>query len=124
MLFRIKIVQTIQYRQKAIHGPMTTGVEDSAGCQGPGLQRQHDQAVGGRELAAGGMDGGEAPSRRRCGGDVVLADELIHPVMETIGHDWEAGVLDVFQEHRGSRIVELALGATPEGNSTRWRACS
>ncbi|HEX8204411.1 MAG TPA: B12-binding domain-containing protein [Isosphaeraceae bacterium] len=70
------------------------------------------------------------------GGAVVLADELIAPVMGVIGRDWEAGALDVFQEHRATRIVEqtleelnrevprpeggpapLALGATPEGNA-------
>ena len=65
-----------------------------------------------------------------------LADEFIRPVMERIGHDWGMGALDVFQEHRASRIVEstlggliaraaarpvepgapVALGATPEGD--------
>jgi MerR family transcriptional regulator, light-induced transcriptional regulator len=70
-----------------------------------------------------------------AGGAVVLADELIGPVMERVGHDWEAGALDVFGEHRATRIIEsvlmelnrkapgppgatgpLALGATPEGD--------
>ncbi|CAN5911813.1 excisionase family DNA-binding protein [soil metagenome] len=70
-----------------------------------------------------------------CGaGAIELADSLIRPAMERIGHDWEAGKLDVYQEHRASRIVEsalmdlirrspispegapLALGATPEGD--------
>ena len=64
-----------------------------------------------------------------------LADELVRPVMERIGHEWSAGTLDVFQEHRATRIVEaalagpiaevarplaangpLAIGATPEGD--------
>lgn len=65
-----------------------------------------------------------------------LADELVRPAMERIGHDWDAGVLDIYQEHRASRIVEsclmevigklaspvpagdmpLALGASPEGD--------
>lgn len=65
-----------------------------------------------------------------------LADELIRPAMERVGHDWSVGALDVFQEHRASRIVEsalttsiarlsarpvspgapVALGATPEGD--------
>lgn len=66
-----------------------------------------------------------------------LADHLIHPAMEKIGHDWKNGSLDVFQEHRATRIIEsalfellnrvqassprhstapLALGASPEGD--------
>ncbi|MDB5352535.1 MAG: carH [Planctomycetota bacterium] len=65
-----------------------------------------------------------------------LADDLIRPVMERIGHEWSDGTLDVYQEHRASRIVEvalmgliarvspsmagavapLAIGATPEGD--------
>lgn len=68
------------------------------------------------------------------GGAVALADDLIRPAMESIGHEWERGSLDVYQEHRASRIVEtallellrtlpapsedspLALGAAPEGD--------
>lgn len=68
------------------------------------------------------------------GGAVPLADDLIRPAMELIGHEWERGSLDVYQEHRASRIVEtallellrtlpapsedspLALGAAPEGD--------
>jgi MerR family transcriptional regulator, light-induced transcriptional regulator len=65
-----------------------------------------------------------------------LADDLIRPAMEQVGHAWEAGTLDVFQEHQASRVVEaaltdligrvtpfdpapgtpLALGASPEGD--------
>ena len=30
-------------------------------------------------------------------------------VMEQIGHGWETSDLDVFQEHRASRIVESAI---------------
>lgn len=42
-------------------------------------------------------------------GAVGLADGLIRPALEGIGHDWETGALDVFQEHRATRIVESAL---------------
>lgn len=65
-----------------------------------------------------------------------LADEVIRPVMERIGHGWATDELDVYQEHRASRILEssltglianlpleldtddspVALGATPEGD--------
>lgn len=69
-----------------------------------------------------------------CGAE-ALADQLIRPVMETIGHGWEDGSLDVFHEHMASQVVAsaltelneqasrslqapapLALGATPEGD--------
>ncbi len=46
----------------------------------------------------------------QTGDAVSLADRLIRPAMEKIGHDWETGALDVFQEHRATRIVESALG--------------
>ncbi len=65
-----------------------------------------------------------------------LADDLIRPAMERIGEKWQEGALDIYQEHRASRIVEaalmdligrvsaansrpaiaLAIGATPEGD--------
>ncbi len=38
-----------------------------------------------------------------------LADELISPVMAEIGHQWAAGSLEIYQEHRATRIVEAAL---------------
>ncbi len=38
-----------------------------------------------------------------------LADDVLRPVMESVGHEWSTGALDVYQEHRGSRIVEAAL---------------
>jgi hypothetical protein len=66
---------------------------------------------------------------------VTLADQLIRPVMERIGHGWMVGSLDVYEEHEASHIVAsslleriehvaraakdprpLALGATPEGD--------
>ncbi len=63
-----------------------------------------------------------------------LADDLIRPVMERIGHGWMVGALDVYQEHEATQIVAsalrdlvdrvggegrpgpLALGATTEGD--------
>jgi len=69
-----------------------------------------------------------------CGAE-VLADQLIRPVMEEVGHGWEDGSIDVFQEHMASHVVAsalielneqasrslpasapVALGATPEGD--------
>jgi excisionase family DNA binding protein len=43
-------------------------------------------------------------------GAVSLADDVIRPVMERIGHGWMVGSLDVYQEHEATRIVGLALG--------------
>jgi excisionase family DNA binding protein len=44
-----------------------------------------------------------------AGGAVGLADGLVRPAMEAVGHEWSDGSLDVFQEHRATRIVEAAL---------------
>jgi excisionase family DNA binding protein len=65
----------------------------------------------------------------------TLADQLISPVMRQVGHDWEAGRIDVWQEHRGMQVCTaalhelfaevarradpqrpIALGAAPEGD--------
>ena len=43
------------------------------------------------------------------GGTVALADELIRPVMQRIGHGWELGTLDVFEEHRATLVLHAAL---------------
>lgn len=40
---------------------------------------------------------------------VQLADELIQPVMERIGHGWMAGTLDVYQEHEATAVVATAI---------------
>lgn len=79
-----------------------------------------------RELVRGAYQAG--------GGASMLGDRVIGPAMEQLGHDWQSGTLDVFQEHRATRIVEaalmellrvapptpaeapLALGAAPEGD--------
>jgi excisionase family DNA binding protein len=42
-------------------------------------------------------------------GGVALADELIRPVMERIGHGWMVGSLDVYQEHEATLTVTVAL---------------
>ena len=68
-------------------------------------------------------------------GASAVGDQLIRPVMERLGHGWEAGVIDVYQEHEATEIVSaalreqvertscdergaapLALGAAPEGD--------
>jgi excisionase family DNA binding protein len=65
----------------------------------------------------------------------ALADQVIAPALCTVGHDWEAGKIDVWQEHRGTQLCAaalyslkseletraeknrpMALGAAPEGD--------
>ncbi|MCS6977715.1 MAG: B12-binding domain-containing protein [Gemmatales bacterium] len=41
----------------------------------------------------------------------VLADEVVAPAMHQVGHGWETGRLDVYEEHRGTQIIAAALFA-------------
>ncbi len=43
------------------------------------------------------------------GGAVALADQLIRPTMERIGHGWMVGAWDVYEEHQGCQVVVSAL---------------
>jgi excisionase family DNA binding protein len=40
---------------------------------------------------------------------VALADRLIRPVMERVGHHWMVGTWDVYHEHQATQIVTGAL---------------
>src|SRR5437763_4248835 len=42
-------------------------------------------------------------------GAVGLADDLIRPVMDRIGHGWMVGHWDVYQEHQATQIVISTL---------------
>lgn len=39
----------------------------------------------------------------------TLADRVVAPAMAKVGHDWEAGRIDVWQEHRGTQLLAAAL---------------
>lgn len=95
------------------HGYPLDGLEALAGASG---SAEGVPAEGVLEALSTALRRGRAREARAlilarygAGGAVGLADDLIRPVLERIGHDWEAMVLDVFQEHRASRIVEAAL---------------
>ncbi|MGE3818406.1 MAG: helix-turn-helix domain-containing protein [Isosphaeraceae bacterium] len=68
-------------------------------------------------------------------GSAALADLVIRPAMERIGHAWASGTMDVYQEHEAIQLISstvvaliqrmtrprdepspLALGAAPEGD--------
>ncbi len=57
--------------------------------------------VGARALLEGACQAGVSLER--------LADEVISPAMVRVGHGWEKGDLDVFQEHRGTQACLSAL---------------
>jgi len=76
-----------------------------------------------------------AAAHRAGGGAAALADHLIRPVMERIGHSWMIGSWDAYQEHQASQVIAsaisdlnlrlarrgdadrpVALGAAPEGD--------
>jgi methanogenic corrinoid protein MtbC1 len=39
----------------------------------------------------------------------TLADHLIAPVMEQVGHEWESNRIDVWQEHRATQVCATAV---------------
>jgi excisionase family DNA binding protein len=42
-------------------------------------------------------------------GVAALADDIIAPAVNQLGHDWEAGRMEVFHEHRGTQLCQSAL---------------
>ena len=44
------------------------------------------------------------------GSAAALADEVVAPVMRSVGHGWSVGDWDVYQEHQASQIVSAVVG--------------
>jgi excisionase family DNA binding protein len=75
-----------------------------------------DLEVAGADLVKALLDGQGAEVsaiiRRVYGSGVAveaLADRLIAPALATVGHEWEVGRIDVWQEHRGTQLCAAAL---------------
>lgn len=51
-----------------------------------------------------------ASAHRAGGGAVALADRVIRPVMERVGHGWMIGTWDVYHEHQATQAVSAAVG--------------
>ena len=45
----------------------------------------------------------------RASGPAAMADDLIRPAMERIGHGWMVGSWDVYEEHQATQVVASAL---------------
>lgn len=84
---------------------------------GPGSRAPLESEAGAVENLVSALRRGRAEEARALirsahvalGGAGALADRLIRPAMEALGHDWEVGSLEVYQEHRATRLVEAAL---------------
>ena len=48
-------------------------------------------------------------SAYRAGGGAALADRVIRPVMERIGHGWMLGTWEIYHEHQATQVVVSAL---------------
>ncbi len=77
----------------------------------PGRHEEDVEALG-QALRRGRSEESRAlilAAYRAGGSAAALADRWIGPVMAVIGHEWESGGVDVYQEHRATRIVEASL---------------
>ncbi|QEH34129.1 B12 binding domain protein [Aquisphaera giovannonii] len=72
------------------------------------LRQGHDRAGQVRQLIR---------TVHETGGAVGLADGLVGPVMQRIGHGWQEGAVDVYQEHLATHVIASVLmsliGACP-----------
>ena len=118
--------QGLRFREALIPGPARVAAVDTDQVENLMVALRRGRHSEAREILLATHD---------AAGTAVLADQLIRPALEQIGLDWEARAIDVFQEHRATRIVKqviwelihrttsaapaigsapLALGATPE----------
>ncbi len=116
------------------------GLEALAGPIAPGVGRVDDEDRNALTIALrrGRLPEAKGLMKSACSavGAARLGDDVIRPCMQQIGQDWCEGILDIYQEHRATRIVEsvlmeliarvvpatpsrglpLAIGASPEGD--------
>lgn len=82
-------------------------------CANPGTPVQMQDTPSLRESLHAALLGDDVDEVRRLllsayqGGMLIadLADDVIAPVMDRIGHQWESAGIDVFQEHRATQLV-------------------
>jgi MerR family transcriptional regulator, light-induced transcriptional regulator len=138
-LLSLQGVSPVEDLPGPVGGPSQSGrppVEDEravADLEGPRVELLVDLLRQGRSREAAALIASVLGSGR---GAAELADHLIRPVMERVGHGWMVGSWDVYQEHQASQVViatltnmvgraaaqhpiadrPLAIGAAPEGD--------
>jgi excisionase family DNA binding protein len=91
-------------------GDLAASCLASPGDRGAGLESF--AAAMEESLLRGQGPGVSAIIRRAYGSGVAietLADRVIAPAMAKVGHEWETGRIDVWQEHRGTELCAAAL---------------
>lgn len=110
---RIRIAEVVRFLREGEHSivrPELLGLPPGMGRTAASIGRAEG------ELLVALKEGDGSACRRivlevfLAGASVVkLCEELITPVMRSIGESWQCGDLEVFQEHRASEMVNRSL---------------
>ncbi|MEQ8849578.1 B12-binding domain-containing protein [Botrimarina sp.] len=138
---RIRVGEVIRFLRQQNHPlvrPEVLGLPSGAGERPQALAEA-------REALFEALTRGDSEQSRRLvidsflsGGSVVsICQDLITPVLHSLGDEWECGMVEIFQEHRACEIVNrlmydlrsvlpppapaapLAMGGTPPGDVYR-----